>query len=246
MESVVRCIEMGAADYLPKPFDPVLLRARLKSSLAAKKLHDVVEAHVAEIEALADQLRVRNRFIQETFGRYLSDAVVSEILESPDGLRLGGEKRTVTMLMSDLRGFSAMAERLAPEQVVRVINNYLGTMADVILAHDGTIDEFIGDSVLGFFGAPVARGDDARRAVACALAMQKGMERVNRQNREEGLPAVEMGIAVHTGDVVVGNIGSEKRAKYGAVGSHVNLTARIESYTCGGQVLICRTQGRGS
>ncbi len=238
MESVIRCIEMGAADYLPKPFDPVLLRARLKSSLAAKRLLDVVEAHVAEIEELAEQLKVRNRFIQETFGRYLSGAVVSEILESPDGLRLGGEKRKVTMLMSDLRGFSAMAERLAPEQVVRVINNYLGTMADVILAHDGTIDEFIGDSVLGFFGAPVARPDDARRAVACALAMQKGMERVNRRNSDEGLPSVEMGIAVHTGEVVVGNIGSEKRAKYGAVGSHVNLTARIESYTCGGQVLI--------
>jgi class 3 adenylate cyclase len=243
MENVVRCIEMGAADYLPKPFDPVLLRARLKSSLAAKRLNDVVAAHVVEIEALAEQLKVRNRFIQETFGRYLSDAVVAEILESPDGLRLGGEKRKVTMLMSDLRGFSAMAERLAPEQVVRVINNYLGTMAEVILAHDGTIDEFIGDSVLGFFGAPVARADDARRAVACALAMQKGMERVNRQNLDEGLPAVEMGIAVHTGDVVV-NIGSEKRAKYGAVGGHVNLTARIESYTCGGQILISeRTLG---
>ncbi len=238
MESVVRCIEMGAADFLAKPFDPVLLRARLKSSLAAKRLDDVLLAHVAEIEGLAEQLKVRNRFIQETFGRYLSDAVVAEILESPDGLRLGGEKRTVTMLMSDLRGFSAMAERLAPEQVVRVINNYLGTMADVILEHDGTIDEFIGDSVLGFFGAPVARADDPRRAVSCALAMQKGMERVNRRNREEGLPAVEMGIAVHTGEVVVGNIGSEKRAKYGAVGSHVNLTARIEGYTCGGQVLI--------
>ena len=238
MESVVRCIEMGAADYLPKPFDPVLLRARLKSSLAAKRLHDVVEAHVVEIEALAEQLRLRNRFIQETFGRYLSGAVVAEILESPDGLRLGGEKRTVTMLMSDLRGFSAMAERLAPEQVVRVINNYLGTMADVILAWDGTIDEFIGDSVLGFFGAPVARAGDPRRALACALDMQRGIERVNRRNRDEGLPDVEMGIAVHTGDVVVGNIGSEKRAKYGAVGSHVNLTARIESHTCGGQVLI--------
>lgn len=238
MESVVACIEMGAADYLAKPFDPVLLRARLKSSLAAKRLDDLTKAHVAEVEELAEQLKVRNRFIQETFGRYLSDAVVAEILESPDGLRLGGEKREVTMLMSDLRGFSAMSERLAPEQVVRVINNYLGTMADVVLAHDGTIDEFIGDSVLGFFGAPVARADDARRAVACALAMQKGMDCVNRRNRDEGLPTVEMGIAVHTGEVVVGNIGSEKRAKYGAVGSHVNLTARIESYTCGGQVLI--------
>jgi len=229
---------MGAADYLPKPFDPVLLRARLKSSLASKRIADLVAAHVAETEALAEQLKLKNRFIQETFGRYLSDAVVAGILESPDGLRLGGEKRTVTMLMSDLRGFSSIAERLAPEQVVRLINNYLGTMADVILAHDGTIDEFIGDSVLGFFGAPVARGDDARRALVCALAMQKGMELVNLRNLDVGLPAVEMGIAVHTGEVVVGNIGSEKRAKYGAVGGHVNLTARIESYTCGGQVLI--------
>ena len=108
----------------------------------------------------------------------------------------------------------------------------------MILAWDGTIDEFIGDSVLGFFGAPVARPDDARRALACALAMQKGMEGVNARNRSEGLPAVEMGIAVHTGEVVVGNIGSEKRAKYGAVGSQVNLLARIEAFTCGGQVLI--------
>ena len=246
MESVVRCIEMGAADYLAKPFDPILLRARLRASLASKRLDDVVAAHLLEIEELAEQLQTKNRFIQETFGRYLSEAVVSELLESPDGLRLGGEKRKVTMLMSDLRGFSAIAERLEPEQVVRVINNYLGTMADVILAWDGTIDEFIGDSVLGFFGAPVARPDDARRALACALAMQKGMEGVNARNRSEGLPAVEMGIAVHTGEVVVGNIGSDKRAKYGVVGSPVNLTARIESYTVGGQILVSdRTRREG-
>ena len=186
-------------------------------------------AYVREIEHLADELKVRNRFIEETFGRYLSGEVVAQLLSSPDGLELGGEKRKLTMLMADLRGFSAIAERLSPEQVVRVVNNFLGTMAEVVLSHGGTIDEFIGDSILGFFGAPVSREDDAQRAVSCALAMQKGMERVNRRNRDEGLPAVEMGIAVHTGDVVVGNIGSVKRAKYGAVGSHVNLTARSES-----------------
>ncbi len=238
MQSVVRCIELGAADYLPKPCDPVLLRARISGCLAAKRMHDMKAAYVREIETLADQLKVRNHFIKETFGRYLSDAVVAELLDSPAGLRFGGEKRTVTMLLADLRGFSPMAERLSPEQVVRVINNFLGAMADVIFAWDGTIDEFIGDSILCFFGAPVARDDDALRAVACSLQMQQAMGQVNRANRAAGLPHVEMGIAVHTGDVVVGNIGCEKRAKYGAVGSHVNLAARIEACSVGGQILV--------
>ena len=105
-------------------------------------------------------------------------------------------------------------------------------------AYQGTIDEFIGDAILAIFGAPLAREDDARRAVACALEMQLAMARVNERNAAEGLPALEMGIAVNTGEVVVGNIGSEQRAKYGVVGSAVNLTGRIESYTVGGQVLI--------
>ena len=238
MESVTRCLELGATDYLPKPCDPVLLRARIAGSLAAKRMHDMQSSYVHEIEHLADELKVRNRFIEETFGRYLSGEVVSRLLSSPDGLKLGGEKRRVTMLMSDLRGFSAIAERLSPEQVVRVVNNYLGTMAEIVLAHDGTIDEFIGDSILCFFGAPVKREDDARRAVACALAMQKAMSDVNRANAEEGLPEVEMGVALHTGEVVVGNIGSSKRAKYGAVGTQINLLGRIEGCTVGSQVLV--------
>jgi adenylate cyclase len=114
-------------------------------------------------------------------------------------------------------------------------------MADVILAHQGTIDEFIGDAILAVFGAPVLRQDDARRAVACAVSMQMALAALNRRNQAEGLPRVEMGVAVHTGDVVVGNIGSEKRAKYGVVGSPVNHTGRIESFTVGGQVLISET-----
>lgn len=119
-------------------------------------------------------------------------------------------------------------------------------MADLLLSFQGTIDEFIGDAILAIFGAPVQREDDALRAVACAVEMQKAMERVNEFNRREGLPSVEMGIAIHTGEVVVGNIGSDKRAKYGVVGSPVNLTARIESYTVGGQILVSdRTRREG-
>ena len=140
--------------------------------------------------------------------------------------------------MSDLRGFTSVTEGLPPEAVVGILNSYLGAMVDIITKHQGTIDEFIGDAILVLFGAPVARDDDARRAVACALEMQLAMAAVNERFRREWLPEVEMGIAVNTGPVVVGNIGSPKRTKYGVVGSHVNLTGRIESFTVGGQILI--------
>jgi adenylate cyclase len=148
--------------------------------------------------------------------------------------------------MADLRGFSGMAERLPPEQVVSTLNNYLGAMTDIITAHQGTIDEFIGDAILALFGAPIAREDDARRACACALEMQLAMEGVNERNRGLGLPDLQMGIAVNTGEVVVGNVGSHKRAKYGVVGSPVNLAGRIESYTVGGQVLISESTLKGA
>jgi adenylate cyclase len=169
---------------------------------------------------------------------YLTDEVVSNLLETPSGLQLGGERRKVTVLMSDLRGFSAVSEWLPPEKVVTLLNLYLGAMADVVDGYKGTINEFIGDGIFIMFGAPVSRGDDAQRAIACAVAMQSAMMAVNQQNQQLGLPTIEMGIGINTGEVVVGNVGSQKRAKYTVVGSHVNLAARIESYTVGGQILI--------
>lgn len=176
--------------------------------------------------------------MRRTFGRYLTNEVVANLLETPSGLQLGGERRKVTVLMSDLRGFSAFSERLPPEKVVTLLNLYLGVMADVIDQHKGTINEFIGDGIFVMFGAPIARSDDSQRAIACAVAMQLAMQSVNEQNRGLGLPEIEMGIGINTGEVVVGNVGSQKRAKYTVIGSHVNLAARIESYTVGGQILI--------
>jgi adenylate cyclase len=176
--------------------------------------------------------------IRKTFGRYLTSEVVSNLLESPEGLKMGGERRKITILTSDLRGFTALSERLSPEEVIKILNFYLSYMADVITSYQGTIDEFMGDGILVLFGAPTARPDDAERAIACAVAMELAMDQVNRQIKEWGLSDLEMGIGINTGEVVVGNIGSEKRTKYGVVGSQVNLTYRIESYTTGGQVLI--------
>lgn len=185
-----------------------------------------------------EQLERRNRFIRKTFGRYTSDDIVEALLDMPDGLKLGGEKREITLLMSDLRGFTALAERLEATDVVALLNHYLSAMFEPIQRNRGTIDEIIGDAILVLFGAPLATEDAARNAVQCALEMQKAMGGMNEQNVQRGWPEIEMGIALNTGEVVVGNIGSKKRSKYGVVGRHVNLTARIESFTVGGQVLV--------
>jgi class 3 adenylate cyclase len=177
-------------------------------------------------------------FIRDTFGRYLTREVVNRLLEHKDGLRLGGEKREISMIMSDLRGFTALTSNMKPEQVITFLNRYLGKMVEILLDYRGIIDEIIGDGILAFFGAPEPMDDHPARAVACALKMQKAMEEINALNRADGFPTLEMGVAVNTGGVVVGNIGSERRAKYGAVGSQVNFTGRVEGYTVGGQVLI--------
>ncbi len=211
-----------------------LLTGQIAVSLKNAELYEQLEERVEE---RTQQLEVRNRLIRQAFGRYLSDDVASTLLESPEGLTLGGERREVTILMADLRGFTPLTDRLPPENIVSIINNFLGEMTDVIFRYQGTINEFIGDAILAIFGAPQRLSDHAERAVACAVEMQMAMDHVNSRNRKVGLPAVEMGVSVHSGEVVVGNVGSEKRAKYGVVGRAVNVASRIESYSVGGQVL---------
>ncbi len=248
LASITRCIATGAEDYIQKPFDPVLLRTRVSACVEKKKLRDQEIRQQQELNELNKALEVRNRFIRRTFGRYLSDEVVDTILGSPQGLALGGEKRTVSILISDLRGFTSLSELLSAETVVKIINLYLDSMTDVIGRHRGTIDQFMGDGILAIFGAPISYGDDATRAVACAVDMQLAMKDVNERCRAAGYPEVSMGIGINTGEVVVGNIGSTKRTKYGPMGRNVNLASRIESYTVGGQILVsestlnaCRT-----
>ncbi|HYB42076.1 MAG TPA: adenylate/guanylate cyclase domain-containing protein [Candidatus Methylomirabilis sp.] len=186
---------------------------------------------------MLDGLRQRD-FIRSAFGRYVSPEVAQQLLESPEGLRFGGEKRVVTVLMSDLRGYTRFAEQGDPARVMDVLNEYLARMTDIIVQHGGTINEFIGDAVFAVFGAPLAHADHAERAAACALAMQDSMAELNRRHATSGLPRFEMGIGVNTGEAVVGNIGSEQRAKYAVVGSAVNIAARVEGATVGGQVFI--------
>ncbi|MFN3595883.1 MAG: adenylate/guanylate cyclase domain-containing protein [Rubricoccaceae bacterium] len=220
MENIRTAMNRGAFDFLTKPIDLADLEITLEQAR---------EAVAREREA---------ERVRAAFGRYLSDGIARALLEAPDALTLGGEKRVVTVLMSDLTGFSAHAESLDPERVLELLNVYLGAMTDVVEAHGGTIDEFIGDAVLAIFGAPFRADDHAARAVACAVDMQRAMERVNAEMARRRLPRLDMVAAVNTGEVIVGNIGSEKRTKYGVVGSPVNLTARIQSVANPGEVLI--------
>jgi class 3 adenylate cyclase/HAMP domain-containing protein len=202
-----------------------------------KEIHQLAHSFNELGVQLTDYMEKRD-FIRDTFGRYVTQEVVKRLLESDDALAMGGETREVTLLMSDLRGFTALTADMDPEQVIAFLNRYLGKMIEILLDHRAVIDEIMGDGILAFFGAPEPQEDHPDRAVACALAMQGAMEEINAMNAEDGLPYLEMGVAVNTGTVVVGNIGSERRTKYSVVGSDVNLTSRIESYAVGGQVLI--------
>ncbi len=175
---------------------------------------------------------------QTAFARYTSPEIADYVLNSPEGEKRGGQSRNVTILMSDLRGFTAISTRISSDSLIQMLNNYFEQMSAVVRRFHGTVIEFLGDSLFVVFGAPNDLTDHPGMAVRCAVEMQCAMEGVNHWNREHGFPALEMGIGIHTGQVVVGNIGSENKMKYGCIGETVNLTGRIESLTVGGQVMI--------
>jgi len=197
----------------------------------------LVFRYVNEEREKLEGLRQRDQ-IRATFGRYLSNEVVEEILDKPEGLRRSGEFREVTFLVSDLRGFTALSCALSPQTVIEILNRYLEVMVEIVSRFGGTVSELQGDGLLVYFGAPIARGRDPERAVACALTMQNALAELNRELVRRHLPQLGMGIGIETGEVVVGSIGSDMRAKYTAIGSPINAAFRIESITGGGQILI--------
>ena len=170
--------------------------------------------------------------------RYTSPDIADYALMTQEGQKSGGQKRNVTILMSDLRGFTALGAKLQPEELITVLNHYFEAMVAVIQKYNGTVIEFLGDGIFTVFGAPKDLPDHAQRAVKCAVEMQNALKEVNAWNKEHGYPELEMGVGVNSGDAVIGNIGSEKKMKYGCMGSTVNITGRLESLTVGGQVFV--------
>jgi adenylate cyclase len=153
---------------------------------------------------------------------------------------MSGENREVTFLISDLRGFTSLSSKLTPQEVIIILNRYFEKMVEVISKYKGTVSEFMGDGILAFFGAPIQSVDDPVRAVASAIEMQNALSELNAEHKQSkiNLPEIAMGIGINTGEVVVGNIGSERRASYGAVGTPINVAYRIESLSVGGQIFV--------
>ena len=175
--------------------------------------------------------QVQKRQLKNAFGTYVSSTVVNKIMEDPKSLMLGGTKKTLSVLFSDIRGFTTYSERMDPQVVVSIINKYLSAMSEPVLAHEGTIDKFIGDAIFAIFGAPLDNSDHATEACEVALEMLHKLKDVNTYLIGEGYGPLKMGIGLNTGEMTIGNIGSEKRFDYTAIGDSVNLGSRIEGLT---------------
>jgi adenylate cyclase len=205
------------------------------------KTSDEIGQLAQSFNTMVQGLKERD-FISNTFGRYVDQEIATELMRRPEASRLGGEKREVAILMSDLRDFTPLSERLSPEVTIRMLNRYFSRIIETIQKYHGIIVDFFGDALLVFFDpleGPVETAVD--QSLNCALEMQRIMEAFNAENRAEDLPELKMGIGLNAGEVVVGNIGSETRAKYGIVGSAVNVTQRIQSEAEGGEVVISQS-----
>jgi adenylate cyclase len=168
------------------------------------------------------------RWIKKTFSYYLSPDVINELASNPDKLRLGGERKTLTVLFSDIRNFTVMSEKLNPEEVVGMLNEYLSAMTEIVFKNSGTLDKFIGDAVMAFWGAPIYQEDHAERAVRCAVEMMEKLHELQEMWRKQNKPVMNIGIGVNTGEMVVGNLGSQQRMAYTVIGDNVNLGSRLE------------------
>jgi adenylate cyclase len=246
IESAVRCIESGADDYLPKPFDPVILRARLKVGLAKKRLHDVEAQHIAELDRLNRRLEAR---IDEQVAELVRTGELKRFLPQPvaEGL-LAGEleadqglsRRKITVLFADLVGFTDLSESLEPEELAEVLNEYLRELTALAVSHGGTLVDFAGDGVFVIFGAPTASEENvhARQALHTAVGMRVRVRELAAELRQRGVPAdLQIRVGINTGHCTIGVFGSDVMRAYKAVGFPVNIASRLQTEADPGSIL---------
>jgi adenylate cyclase len=232
---------------------PLLTESEVHGALYADRLDplaqftrddlELISAIAAQTAVAVETARAHKRLAREevaraNYARFMPDYVVRQLLEHPESFQLGGVNQTLTVLFADVRGFTRLAEHARPEQVVQLLNSYFSAMTEVIFAHGGTLDKYIGDGLMALFGAPTASPNDAANAVTAAVGMQRQIEALNVSLKAQGLPEISVGIGLHTGVATVGYIGSERRTEYTAIGDTVNLAARLEQNAAGGQILL--------
>ena len=233
LDSVVRCIELGATDYLPKPFDPAILAARIRASLAGKRLHDLEVEYAAR---QAELLRTIQRQ-KEELSRFLSPQVAA-LVSSPEGEQLlAGHRRVATTVFCDLRGFTAFSEAAPPEDVLGLLRAYHAMMGALIMEHGGTLEHFAGDGMMIFFNDPVLQADHELRAVRMAISMRERFDELVRQWTDRGY-SLGFGVGIATGPATLGRIGFEGRYDYGMVGQAVIVASRLSSAAAADQILL--------
>jgi adenylate cyclase len=183
--------------------------------------------------------------LKKAFQSYVAPAVVEEIIRHPERLRLGGERRELTILFCDIRGFTSLAESLEPEALVEVLHDFLNPMSEIIVQHGGTIDKYIGDAIMALFGAPLAFEEHASRACRTALEMAATLKRLDREWESLGRPRLRIGVGLNTGVVAVGNMGSDRLFDYTAIGDNVNLASRLEGLRPHGPGSQCEVHPAG-
>ncbi|HEV8487413.1 MAG TPA: adenylate/guanylate cyclase domain-containing protein, partial [Blastocatellia bacterium] len=199
------------------------------------------ETSIAVDNAISHKRLVSEELARAKYRRFMPPHVVDEILANTDSLNLGGKNSNVTIVFSDVRGFTTMSENLPPESVVEMLNRYFADMTPIVFEHQGLLDKYIGDGMMALFGAPNESEDSAANAVLAAIQMQHQMGSVNEALRQSGLSTIQIGIGINTGTVTVGYMGSEERTDYTAIGDAVNLAARLEKQAQGGQIIISRS-----
>ncbi|HEX8143938.1 MAG TPA: adenylate/guanylate cyclase domain-containing protein [Pyrinomonadaceae bacterium] len=204
---------------------------------------ELITAVAAQTAVAVENARAHERLAREevaraNYSRFLPEYVVRQMLENPESFKLGGVNQTITVLFADIRGFTRLSEHAKPEKVVQLLNKYFSAMTDIIFAHGGTLDKYLGDGLMALFGAPTATPDDAKNALNAAVAMQRRIIGINEELRAEGFQEIGVGIGLHTGEATVGYIGSERRSEYTAIGDTVNTASRLESNSKAGQILL--------
>ncbi|MGB1287732.1 MAG: adenylate/guanylate cyclase domain-containing protein [Aggregatilineales bacterium] len=222
VDSRVKGLAVGADDYLTKPFSPRELLARVERSLRAK--------------IVSDDMKGKQQQLRKTFERFVAAPIVEKLMQNPDQLQLGGQLQTVTVLFADLEGFTSLSEKIAPEELLQLLNTYHELLVKIVLQYGGTIDKFIGDCVMALFNTPVEQEDHIDRAVKTALHIQDEVYWFHQKLPEEHRLLINFGI--HTGTAVVGNVGTVELMDFTAVGDTVNVAARLQGTADAGQILV--------